>query len=90
MNTCPACGKPAISKIYKVLTGPLLHFHCPECQASLSTSWTIVWLFAGYGLAQVVALAFGSVIVRICVALAGGLLCSMYWIWFAPLIERKG
>lgn len=90
MYRCPSCEENAIPVSRKLLTGPLVHYHCPKCGASLSSSWAIIYFLCIYAALQILALIYWPIGVRIGICAFGAIFCAVYWVWFSkPVIANK-
>jgi DNA-directed RNA polymerase subunit RPC12/RpoP len=91
MYECPNCKQKVIPFSKKFLIGPLLHYHCINCNAALSSSYTVVFVIAAIGAIQLVsAICFMElVLLRIIIHLLCILCCLAllyYWIFHAPIV----
>jgi len=90
MYECPNCKQKVIPFSKKFLTGPLLHYHCTSCNASLSCSWTIIAFLVVLG-AQPLVFTILSVPVSlmIIIGLLSFLATMYYWIFHSKIVVKS-
>jgi len=87
---CPNCKQKVIPFSKKFLTGPLLHYHCTNCNASLSSSWAIVFLIAVIGVLPLAFTIFSVPIsLRIIIGSLSILAALYYWIFHSSIVVKN-
>ena len=88
MYKCPNCKERTIPFFKKFFTGPLLHYHCVNCNASLSSSYTIVYILAVNTVIQMIVTIcfYESLRLRSATALFLVAMALYYWIFRSPIV----
>jgi hypothetical protein len=88
MYKCPSCNQKVVPFLKKFLTGPMLHYHCPNCNASLSTSCMVVFFMAVFFALHlfVTGLYPGNKTFFWISGILWVLVPMYYWLFHAPII----